>query len=49
LAYAAQGNIDQALFRLNLVLDFNPNFYPAADARALIEAGTFVAPTQPGT
>jgi tetratricopeptide (TPR) repeat protein len=48
LAYAAQGNFDQAIFRLNQVLDFNPNFYPAADAKALIEAGTFRAPTMTG-
>jgi hypothetical protein len=49
LAYAAQGNTEQAIFRLNLVLEFNPNFYPAADARALIETGNFVAPVAPGT
>lgn len=46
LVYAAQGNTDQALYRLNLVLDFNPNFTPAAEAKAQIEAGTFVGPAQ---
>jgi tetratricopeptide (TPR) repeat protein len=46
LVYAAQGNTDQALYRLNLVLDFNPNFTPAAQAIAAIEAGTFAGPIQ---
>ena len=46
LVYAAQGNFDQAIYRLNLVLDFNPNFYPAAEARTAIQNGTFVGPVQ---
>lgn len=46
LVYAAQGNLDQAIFRLNLVLEFNPNFYPAADALLEIQTGTFVGPQQ---
>jgi hypothetical protein len=46
LVYAAQGNVDQALFRLNLVLEFNPNFYPAQEAIDQINSGTIVAPIQ---
>ncbi len=46
LVYAAQGNTDQAIYRLNLVLDFNPNFTWAADVKAQIEAGAFVGPVQ---
>jgi len=46
LVYAAQGNTDQAIYRLNLVLDFNPNFYLAAQVKAEIEAGTFVPPME---
>jgi hypothetical protein len=46
MVYAAQGNTDQALYRLNQVLNFNPNFTPAAEAKAAIEAGTFAGPVQ---
>lgn len=46
LVYAAQGNTDQALYRMNLVLNFNPNFTWAADVKAAIEGGTFVGPVQ---
>lgn len=46
LVYAAQGRTEDAIYRLNLVLAFNPNFYPAAEAKAQLEAGTFSGPTQ---
>jgi tetratricopeptide (TPR) repeat protein len=49
LVYAAQGNTDQALFRLNLVLDFNANFYPAQAALDAINNGTFQAPVASAT
>jgi hypothetical protein len=53
LAYAAQGNTDQALYRLQLALDFNPNFYPAQQVIDAINNGTYAAPSassapQPG-
>lgn len=46
LVYAAQGNTDQAIFRLDRVLEFNPNFYPAQEAKDAILEGTFVGPVQ---
>jgi hypothetical protein len=46
LVYAAQGNIDQALFRLDRVIEFNPNFYPAIEAQEAIRNGTFSGPIQ---
>ncbi len=49
LTYAAQGDTEQALFRLQLVLDFNPNFYPAREAMQAIQEGTFVGPQPAGT
>jgi hypothetical protein len=41
MAYAAQGQTEVALQRFNDALRFNPNFYPAQDAKSQVEAGTF--------
>jgi tetratricopeptide (TPR) repeat protein len=46
LVYAAQGNRDAAINRFNQVLEFNPNFYPAAQALEQVLSGTFVGPAQ---
>jgi Tfp pilus assembly protein PilF len=47
LVQAAQGNTEAALELLAEVLDFNPNYYPAAQAQAQILAGTFRGPSAP--
>ncbi|NJL93141.1 MAG: C39 family peptidase [Anaerolineae bacterium] len=46
LVHAARGEAEAARERFLLVLDFNPNFYPAAEALAALEAGTFVGPVE---
>jgi tetratricopeptide (TPR) repeat protein len=46
LVYAAQGHFQDAIFRFDRVLEFNPNFYPAAEAKAAVQNGTFVGPVQ---
>lgn len=43
MAYAAEGNRAAALDQFALALRYNSNFYPAQEARAQVEAGTFVA------
>ncbi len=44
LAYAALGRADESLADLNTALTRNPNFDPARQALAQIEAGTYLAP-----
>ena len=41
MAYAAEGNTAAALEQFNLALRYNPNFAPAKEAKAQVEAGTF--------
>lgn len=43
MAYAAEGNTSEALKQFNLALRYNTNFFPAQEAKAQVEAGTFVA------
>ncbi len=44
LAYAAQGNYDQAIVQLQRVLRFNQNYTQAGEAISQINTGTFVPP-----
>ncbi len=44
MAHAAQGQRSQALQMFNKALDYNRNFFPAQDAKAQVEAGTFTPP-----
>lgn len=44
LVLAVQGDTEGALAKFEQVLEFNPNYYPAADAKAAVENGTFTAP-----
>lgn len=46
LVYAAQGKTEDAIFRFDRVLEFNPNFYLAEQAKQAIQNGTFVGPIQ---
>lgn len=46
LVYAAQGNATDAVFRFDRVLEFNPNFYPALEAKNAVLEGTFTGPAQ---
>jgi len=41
MVYAAQGNTKAALDKFNQTLKFDKNFFPAQDAKAAVEAGTF--------
>jgi uncharacterized protein YvpB len=41
MAYAAQGDSQSAINMFNKTLNFNRNFFPAQDAKAQVEAGTF--------
>lgn len=45
LVYAAQGNANSAVFQFDRALEYNSNFTPAADAKAQVLQGRFVAPT----
>ncbi len=44
MAYAAQGQYDQAITQFERVLRFNENFTPAGEAISAIRTGTFVPP-----
>ena len=41
MAYAAQGETQAALGKFNEALKYNRNFFPATEAKAEVEAGTF--------
>jgi tetratricopeptide (TPR) repeat protein len=41
MAYAAQGDRSNAISKFDEALRFNRNFYPAQEARAQVESGTF--------
>jgi Tfp pilus assembly protein PilF len=41
---AAQGNKDKAIEDFKRVLQFNPNFLPAAEKLSEVQAGNFKAP-----
>ena len=47
LALAALGRFDEAIVELDKAITFNPNFAAAQDAKASIQAGTYVAPAAP--
>lgn len=44
MAYAALGRSEDAIYQFDQALAFNPNFTPAAEAKALVENGQFTAP-----
>ncbi|MBN1203090.1 MAG: C39 family peptidase [Anaerolineae bacterium] len=41
MVYAAQGDTERALIKFNEALKYNRNFFPAQEAKAQVEAGTF--------
>jgi tetratricopeptide (TPR) repeat protein len=41
MTYAAEGSTSAAIKEFNLALTYNSNFFPAQDAKAQVEAGTF--------
>lgn len=41
MAYAAEGNTSAAIDEFNTALRYNGNFFPAQEAKAQVEAGTF--------
>jgi hypothetical protein len=43
---AAQGDTQDALSKFSDTLRFNRNFFPAQEAKAQVEAGTFQIPTR---
>ncbi len=47
LAYAAQGDTQAAVAKLNEALRYNKNFFPAQEAKAQVEAGTFTVANAP--
>ncbi len=47
MAYAAEGNTNNALNEFNEALRYNRNFFPAQDAKSQLELGTFQAAIAP--
>ena len=43
MVYAAQGESQQAIQSFDRALYYNKNFFPAQEAKAQVQAGTFVA------
>ncbi len=41
LVYAARGQMDASLSAFDQAIRFNPNFFPASDAKVQVESGTF--------
>jgi hypothetical protein len=41
MVYAAQGDTQNAIYKFNEALKYNSNFFPAQEAKAQVEAGTF--------
>jgi hypothetical protein len=41
MSYAAEGSTSAALQEFDLALNYNRNFFPAQEAKAQVEAGTF--------
>jgi tetratricopeptide (TPR) repeat protein len=47
MAYAAEGNRSAAIDQFNLALYYNRNFFPAQEAKAAVENGTFMVAQTP--
>lgn len=48
LVYAAEGRPEDAIYRFDQVLMFNPNFYPAQVAKEAVQNGTYQPPATEG-